>query len=355
MKSKKQKKEYFRTRLFVRRGRHKVHRQTKDRLFRFLFEKDREALLQLYNALNGTDYKDASRLQVVTIENAVYIVMKNDLAFVITGTLNLYEHQSTCNPNMPVRFLIYLAEEYQMIVEQAEESIYGSKQISLPTPQCIVFYNGEKEVPEEQILRLSDSFENKERQEDVELTVRMLNINHGHNKTLMEKCRTLSEYAQFVAVSREYAAEGRPMQEALEEAVEYCIDHGILSEFLRRNRSEVLGMLLEEFDIEKYERTIKKEGYEEGRASGLREGHASGLREGHASGLREGREEGHASGLQEGRASAVLTILEQKGTVSTDIRNRILSQNDEAVLKEWLLAAASAEDIEAFREKTGIV
>ena len=246
-----------------------------------------------------------------------------------------------------------------MIVEQAEESIYGSKQISLPTPQCVVFYNGEAEAAEEQVLRLSDAFENKERQADVELTVRMLNINHGHNKALMEKCRTLSEYAQFVAVSREYAAEGRPMQEALEEAVEYCIDHGILSEFLRRHRSEVLGMLLEEFDVEKYERTIKKEGYEEGHASGLREGraegHASGLREGHASGLREGRAEGHASGLREGRASAVLTILEQKGIVPADIRERILSQKDEAVLKEWLLAAASAEDIEVFREKTGIV
>ena len=281
-------------------------RQTKDRLFRFLFEKDREALLQLYNALNGTDYRDASRLQIVTIENAVYIVMKNDLAFVITGTLNLYEHQSTYNPNMPVRFLIYLAEEYQMIVEQ--------------------------------VLRPSDAFENKERKADVELTVRMLNINHGHNKALMEKCRTLEEYAQFVAVSRAYAAEGRPMQEALEEALEYCIDHGILSEFLRKNRSEVLGMLLEEFDVEKYERTIKKEGYEEGHA----EGHASGLRE------------GHASGLQEGRASDVLTILEQKGTITDDLRERILSQKDETVLKQWLLAAASVEDIETFRKKTGI-
>ena len=135
-------------------------------------------------------------------------------------------------------------------------------------------------MPEEQILKLSDAFENKERKADVELTVRMLNINHGHNNALMEKCRTLAEYAQFVAVSREYAAEGRPMQVALEEAVEYCIDHGILSEFLRRNRSEVLGMLLEEFDVEKYERSIKKEGYEEGHASGLREGHVSGVQEG---------------------------------------------------------------------------
>ena len=108
-------------------------------------------------------------------------------------------------------------------------------------------------------------------------------------------------------------------------------------------------MLLEEFDVEKYERTIKKEGYEEGHA----EGRASGLREGHASGLREGREEGHASGLQEGRASDVLTILEQKGTVPADLRERILSQRDEAILKKWLLTAASVEDIMTFREKTG--
>ena len=245
-----------------------------------------------------------------------------------------------------------------MIVEQAEESIYGTKQISLPTPQCVVFYNGEAEAPEEQILKLSDAFENKERQADVELTVRMLNINHGHNNALMEKCRTLSEYAQFVAVSRAYAAEGRPMQEALEEAVEYCIDHGILSEFLRRHRSEVLGMLLEEFDVEKYERTIKKEGYEEGHASGLREGRASGLREGHASGLREGHasglREGHTSGLQEGKVGDILILLEQKGTIPDDLRERILSQKDETVLKQWLLAAASAEDIKAFCEKIGI-
>ena len=176
----------------------KVQRQVKYRLFRFFFEKDKEALLQLYNALNETDYQDASELQVVTIESAVYVVMKNDLAFVIAGTLNLYEHQSTYNPNMPIRFLIYLAEEYQKLVEQAEESLYGTKQISPPTPQCIVFYNGEKEAPEEQILRLSDAFENKKREPDVELKIRVLNINYGHNRELMGKCHALEEYSEFI-------------------------------------------------------------------------------------------------------------------------------------------------------------
>ena len=118
------------------------------RLFRYLFEKDREALLDLYNALNGTEYRDSSQLEIVTIESAVYVVMKNDLAYILSGTLSMYEHQSTYSPNLPVRFLIYLAQEYQMVIEKAEKSLYGSGQISLPTPQCIVFYNGVKEMPE---------------------------------------------------------------------------------------------------------------------------------------------------------------------------------------------------------------
>lgn len=188
--------------------RRQVQQTVKDRLFRYLFEKDRKALLNLYNALNGTDYQDASQLEIVTIESAVYVVMKNDLAFVLAGTLNMYEHQSTYSPNLPVRFLIYLAQEYQMVIEEAEKSLYGTSRISLPTPQCVVFYNGTKEMPEE----------------------------------------------------------------ALAEAVDYCIEKGILEEFLRKNRAEVLGMLLEEFDVKKYERTLRSEGFEEGREEGIKLG-----------------------------------------------------------------------------------
>ncbi|MCM1124768.1 MAG: hypothetical protein NC416_19510 [Eubacterium sp.] len=255
----------------------KVHREVKDRLFRFLFEKDKEALLQLYNALNGTDYRDASELQVVTIESAVYVVMKNDLAFVFAGTLNLYEHQSTYNPNMPVRFLIYLAQEYQKLIEHAEISLYGLRQIKLPTPQCIVFYNGEKDSPDEKILKLSDAFVNKGQQADVELKVRMLNINYGHNDALMDKCRMLEEYAEFVAISRQYIASGMELQTALNMAIDYCMEHGILYDILKEYRAEVLGMLLEEFDVDKYERTIRMEGMEEGIQQGRREGMQQGI------------------------------------------------------------------------------
>ncbi len=250
------------------RNRKQIQRNVKDRLFRYLFEKDREALLELYNALNGTEYCDSSQLEIVTIESAVYVVMKNDLAYILSGTLSMYEHQSTYSPNLPVRFLIYLAQEYQMVIEKAEKSLYGTGQISLPTPQCIVFYNGVKEMPEERTLKLSDAFENKKARADVELTVRMLNINYGYNKQLMEKCRILEEYSEMVAVIRDCMAVEKDIQTALNKAVDYCIEGGILKEFLLKNRAEVLGMLLEEFDAEKYERTIRSEGREEGREEG---------------------------------------------------------------------------------------
>ncbi|MBD5455357.1 MAG: hypothetical protein HDR23_02590 [Lachnospiraceae bacterium] len=250
------------------RNRKQIQRNVKDRLFRYLFEKDREALLDLYNALNGTQYRDSSRLEIVTIESAVYVVMKNDLAYILSGTLSMYEHQSTYSPNLPVRFLIYLAQEYQMVIEKAEKSLYGTGQISLPTPQCIVFYNGVKEMPEERTLKLSEAFENKKVQADVELSVRMLNINYGHNRQLMEKCKILEEYSNLVATIRDYMAVEKDIQTALNRAVDSCIENGILKEFLLKNRAEVLGMLLEEFDAEKYERTIRSEGREEGSEEG---------------------------------------------------------------------------------------
>lgn len=275
--SKQRKKKKKRSRKYGGRAERKRVQQTvKDRLFRYLFEKDRNALLDLYNALNGTDYQDALQLEIVTIESAVYVVMKNDLAYILSGTLNLYEHQSTYSPNLPVRFLIYLAQEYQMVIEKAERSLYGTGQITLPTPQCIVFYNGMKEMPEKRTLKLSEAFENKKVRADVELNVHMLNINYGHNKQLMDKCKVLEGYSMLVAVTRNYMAAEKDIQTALNKAIDYCIEKGILKEILLRNRAEVLGMLLEEFDAEKYERTLRGEGWENGREEGRKEGKEEG-------------------------------------------------------------------------------
>ena len=247
-------------------------RQTKDILFRLVFGDDRQALLQLYNALHGTAYTNPHELQIVTLDNAIYISRKNDLAFLLAGSINMYEHQSTLNPNMPVRFLIYLAQEYQLLVESTNRSLYGSELIPLPTPQCVVFYNGTADTPDEYELRLSSAFSNQNVEPAVEVVVNVININYGHNEHLMQGCGLLSQYAQFVAVTREYANNYDNREEAMNAAIEYCIGHGILEDILRKHRSQVLGSLLEEFDEKKYARTLREEGREAGYEAGLERG-----------------------------------------------------------------------------------
>ena len=252
-------------------------RQTKDILFRLVFGDDRQALLQLYNALHGTAYTNPHELQIVTLDNAIYISRKNDLAFLLAGSINMYEHQSTLNPNMPVRFLIYLAQEYQLLVESTDKSLYGSELIPLPTPQCVVFYNGTADTPDEYELRLSSAFSNQNVEPAVEVVVKVININYGHNEHLMQGCGLLSQYAQFVAATREYANKYDNREEAMNAAIEYCIEHGILEDILRKHRSQVLGSLLEEFDEKKYAKTLREEGYESGREAGYEAGLERGI------------------------------------------------------------------------------
>ena len=251
----------------------KINRLYKNNLFQFIFGKDKKALLELYNALNGTDYTDENEIEYVTIEGALYLTRKNDLAFLLSDTLNLYEHQSTINPNMPVRFLIYLSQEYQKILEKQKKSEYGSKQILLPTPKCIVFYNGMEEMKEEErIIRLTDAFkDNVDRDSDVELLVRIININAGFSEELKNKCRMLSEYSRFVQTVYEYRPAYKDDNEAINAAIDYCIENAILSDVLIANRAEVVGMLLTGFDVKKYEDTIREEGFTEGAASRQKE------------------------------------------------------------------------------------
>ena len=296
--------------LFFRRLRENIFRpkrQSKDILFRLVFGNDRQALLQLYNVLHGTAYTDPHELQIVTLDNAIYISRKNDLAFLLAGSINMYEHQSTLNPNMPVRFLIYLAQEYQLLVESTDKSLYGSELIPLPTPQCVVFYNGTADTPDEYELRLSSAFSNQDVEPAAEVVVKVININYGHNDHLMQGCGMLSQYAQFVAVTREYANKYDNREEAMNAAIEYCIGHGILEDILRKHRSQVLGSLLEEFDEKKYARTLREEGYEAGRE----EGYVSGKEEGYASGRTDGLSEGESKG-----SFSMLAELVNDGTIT---------------------------------------
>ena len=307
-----------------------VNRKYKDRLFCALFGQDREALLQLYNALNNTAYTDSGQLTIVTLDNIIYMKMVNDLAFVIAGVLNLYEHQSTYNPNMPLRFLLYIAEEYDRITHRQNTDIYGEKLVVLPTPQCVVFYNGYKRTEDEELLRLSDAFQNKDIPADLELTVHLRNINLGQNRDLMSKCPKLWEYASLVGRIKENLTGGIPPKAAVEEAVSYCLVQGILTDFLRENRSGVLGMLraLTEFDEKKHIRLMKQYAKEDGHAEGL------------------------AEGMLQERATVILELLSAHGDVPEKLRMFIAGQTDISVLRSWTHIAANCDSISDFIEKT---
>ena len=242
-----------------------ANRKYKDTVFRKLFS-DRKNLLSLYNAINGTAYMDASQLEIVTLDNAIYMGMKNDLAFIINTNLFLYEHQSTYNPNMPLRDLFYISSEYQKLVDL--KSLYTSTRLRIPTPNFIVFYNGTEKNEDRWVEYLSESYENMSGEPNLELKVIILNINVGHNKKLMEECQTLREYAQYVAKVRRYSEEMK-LNTAVECAVSESIQEGILKEFLQKNRAEVIAMSIFEYNEEEEKRKLRKAEYEAGMAEGV--------------------------------------------------------------------------------------
>lgn len=237
-----------------------VQRNYKDTVFRMLFKK-KENLLSLYNALNGTDYTDVGNLEITTLENAIYMNYKNDISFVFAFELLLYEHQSTLNPNMPLRDLFYVSGVLQCRVR--DDDLYSRRIVRIPEPKFIVFYNGTDNQPEQQFLRLSDAFEKKQEKPALELTVVVYNINLGHNPELLEACKLLKEYAQYVEQVRVFAKR-MPFSEAVEKAVNYCIMNGILSDFLSKNRAEAIAVSIFEYDEEKHMRNEREEGREEG-------------------------------------------------------------------------------------------
>ena len=246
-----------------------ANRKYKDTVFRMLFS-DKENLLSLYNAINRTEYEDVAELEIVTLENAIYMGMKNDLAFIIDMNLLLYEHQSTYNPNIPLRDLFYISAEYQKLVNK--KSLYSSVLQKVPAPYFIVFYNGTEREEEYWENSLSEAYENLTGEPRLELKVITLNINEGHNKELMEQCRTLREYAQYVAKVRKYTKE-MSLDEAVERAVNECIQEGILEDFLRANRAEVIAMSIFEYNKEEEEKKLRKAeyeaGYDDGKQNGL--------------------------------------------------------------------------------------
>ncbi|MDO4292703.1 MAG: hypothetical protein Q4C65_05650 [Eubacteriales bacterium] len=310
-------------------------RNYKDTVFHMLFQ-DPAALLSLYNAINGTAHTDVKELRVYTLENAIYMSYKNDVSFILDAELSLYEQQASFNPNMPLRNLIYVTKQFEKYIRK--QSLYSSSQIKLPVPRFIVFYNGTGQQPERQLLKLSDAYEKQVEDPELELKVLMLNINVGHNRALLEKCRILGEYSQYVDCVRRYAR-NLPIEQAVEEAIRDCIRNNILADFLKSQRAEVVSMSIFEYNEEEEMRKIRQAEFDIGHAAGMKAGHAAGVKV------------GHAAGVQDGQVNDILDLLSDLEPVPEDIALQIRNEKNSEVLRRLLKAAARAHTLEEFRQQ----
>ena len=248
----------------------RANKKYKDSVFSLYFS-DKERLIELINAIEGTNYPKDTKIEINTIENALYKGRKNDISFIINGVLIvLVEHQSTLNENMPLRIFVYIARVYEQIAKL--RNIYGSKMVKIPAPRFIVLYNGEKNCPDYRQLKLSDAFAEEEESPALELKVDMYNINYGKSK-LIKKSRGLEEYSTFIHyVRQEQKQNGKALDEAISAAIDRAIQDNIMKEFLEKYGSEVQNMLFEEWDWEQYAAVQREEGREEGWKKGRKEG-----------------------------------------------------------------------------------
>ena len=306
-----------------------VIRNYRDTLFRMLY-RNKKRLLSLFNAVNGTHYDNPDDLTITTLEGVLYLGMKNDVSCIIDMMMQLYEHQSTVNPNMPLRNLFYVSDLLQKYIYEEGLDIYSRKQIKIPTPKFVVFYNGDEEQPERKEIRLSKAFSANTGETNMELVVLQININKGQNEELKAACKTLQEYAEFTERAREHRKE-MELEDAIRTTIDECIRDGILKDFLLKNKAEVYHMCLYEFDVELHERVLREEEREEGRIEGRREGR----REGRSEGIREGRIEGRSEGIREGRLEGQLEGQREERIFAKQVFKAFMSgKTPEAIAEE---------------------
>lgn len=254
-----------------------ANRQFKDRLFKFLFgnPEHKDWTLSLCNALLGTNYTDAESIELTTIEDAVYMKMKNDVSLLLHGEMLFLEQQSTRNPNMPSRFFEYSGMAYGALMEQSPTfDLFSTKLQKLPTPYFFCLYNGTDKEKDRYVLKLSDAFMGDSGGR-LELLVDVININYGRNKELLDACSPLKEYSFFVERTRFHLKSTNSLEVALDIALNDLPDDAVIKPFLLANRAEVKAMCITEYDEEKtlrgrYEEGIEK-GIEKGRIKTLAE------------------------------------------------------------------------------------
>ncbi|MDR2900867.1 MAG: Rpn family recombination-promoting nuclease/putative transposase [Treponema sp.] len=254
-----------------------INKKYKDSIFTSLFSEP-DVLRELYSAIRGVTLPPDTPVTINTLENVLYMDFNNDISFEIGGKLVvLIEHQSTINPNIALRLLMYITRIWEKEIKSRK--LYSKKQLKIPFPEFFVLYNGNDPFPDEEIVRLSDMFIDSQdlglpekTHPLLELEVRIININEGRNEKKVNRCKKLAEYSFFVWKVREYYKEFGDLEKAIKEAVKYCGKHDILKEYLEIHGSEVLNMLLEEWNLEDAKEVWREEAREEGLEEGRKEG-----------------------------------------------------------------------------------
>lgn len=255
-----------------------ARRNYKDSMFRDLFgspDRKRNAL-ELYNALADTSYDDPDELELTTLDDVIYLNVKNDVSFLVGNEMVLFEHQSSRNPNMPLRGLLYFARLYSAYVAANDLNLYGTRLVELPSPRYLVFCSGEDELPDALEYRLSDSFSHPG---CVEVLATALNVNAGCNTAIMDACEALRGYAAFVAKVRAGMA-SKDLGRAVSDAIDECIAEGVLASYLRGRKAEVIDMFMTEYDAERQRELDRRDAREEGVEQGIKQGVRQGIRQG---------------------------------------------------------------------------
>lgn len=240
-----------------------THRNHKDRIFCDLFSA-KENALSLINALSGIKCTDPNELEIMTLSDVLYITKKNDFAVCIRGALSLVEQNSTINPNMPLRGLIYFGQEYDkwVTMHNLNSKIYSSKLVKIPQPLYYVLYNGMADAPAYEEQRLSNAFINPSR--GYEWTAHVYNIRSGKNDELLDKCPALKGYSTFVENIYINQEAGLSLDESVSKSADYCIKHGFISDYLTERKGELMQMTLGEISLEDMKEVWYEEGVEDG-------------------------------------------------------------------------------------------
>ncbi|MCI6242178.1 MAG: hypothetical protein MR646_02550 [Agathobacter sp.] len=288
------------------------NREYKSDVFSMLME-DKANALQLYNAMNHSDYSDPELVEIHTLDKGVSLSVRNDAAFILDASLSIYEHQSSICPNMPVRCLVYFTNILERLLKK--RNIYGRSLIRIPIPKFAVFYNGQEDQPDEYEMRLSDAFEKPVENPELELTCHIYNINNGHNAELLNRCPVLKEYMIFVDYVREYhKREGyENLETAINLAINRCIEENVLKDFLSEHRSEVVKVTQLDYTFDRQIALEREEavrdGIEIGIKKGIKQGVKQGVKQGIAQGFKQGSEQGFKQGSEQERITAIKNML----------------------------------------------